>query len=93
LVYAYQSWVMAVINDGESLGGEEKLLTDDIARTPSTHATSCPGESLPRSNQPRPGLRTSMQTETRRTCCSLKNEAARAEREHDPSTPMAARQP
>ena len=30
LVYAYQSWVMAVIND-EKLGGEEKLLTDDIA--------------------------------------------------------------
>jgi hypothetical protein len=30
LVTAYQSWVMAVIND-EKLGGEEKLLTDDIA--------------------------------------------------------------
>jgi len=29
LVYAYQSWVIAVIND-EKLGGE-KLLTDDIA--------------------------------------------------------------
>ena len=29
LVYAYQSWVMAVIND-EKLDGEEKLLTDDI---------------------------------------------------------------
>jgi hypothetical protein len=29
LVYAYQSWVMAVIND-EKLGGET-LLTDDIA--------------------------------------------------------------
>ena len=28
LVYAYQSWVMAVIND-EKLGGE-KLLTDDL---------------------------------------------------------------
>jgi hypothetical protein len=30
LVTAYQSWVMAVIND-EKLGGEEKLLTDEIA--------------------------------------------------------------
>jgi hypothetical protein len=30
LVTAYQSWVMAVIND-EKLEGEEKLLTDDIA--------------------------------------------------------------
>jgi len=30
LVYAYQSWVMAVIND-EKLGGEETLLTDEIA--------------------------------------------------------------
>ncbi|MEB3323022.1 MAG: hypothetical protein VKI81_09395 [Synechococcaceae cyanobacterium] len=29
LVFAYQSWVMAVIND-EKLGGE-KLLTDEIA--------------------------------------------------------------
>ncbi|MFM7314951.1 MAG: hypothetical protein ACKO0M_17630 [Cyanobium sp.] len=29
LVYAYQSWVIAVIND-EKLGGD-KLLTDDIA--------------------------------------------------------------
>jgi hypothetical protein len=29
LVYAYQSWVIAVIND-EKLGGE-KLLTDEIA--------------------------------------------------------------
>ena len=30
LVTAYQSWVMAVIND-EKLEGEEKLLTDEIA--------------------------------------------------------------
>ncbi len=30
LVTAYQSWVMAVIND-EKLGGEEKLLTEEIA--------------------------------------------------------------
>jgi hypothetical protein len=30
LVTAYQSWVMAVIND-EKLDGDEKLLTDEIA--------------------------------------------------------------
>ena len=30
LVYSYQSWVMAIIND-EKLESEEKLLTDDIA--------------------------------------------------------------
>ncbi|PHX67563.1 MAG: hypothetical protein CK549_05415, partial [Cyanobium sp. Baikal-G2] len=30
LVYAYQSWVMAVIND-EKLDGEETLLTEEIA--------------------------------------------------------------
>jgi hypothetical protein len=30
LVTAYQSWVMAVIND-EKLDAEEKLLTDEIA--------------------------------------------------------------
>ncbi|MFM1799406.1 MAG: hypothetical protein RLZZ117_1684 [Cyanobacteriota bacterium] len=29
LVTAYQSWVMAVIND-EKLGSEDKLLTDEI---------------------------------------------------------------
>ncbi len=29
LVTAYQTWVMAVIND-EKLGGEDKLLTDEI---------------------------------------------------------------
>ena len=29
LVYAYQSWVMAVIND-EKLDGEEELLTEEI---------------------------------------------------------------
>ena len=29
LVYAYQSWVMAIIND-EKLSNEEKLLTDEI---------------------------------------------------------------
>ena len=30
LVYAYQSWVMAVIND-EKLDSDDKLLTVDIA--------------------------------------------------------------
>ncbi len=30
LVYAYQSWVMAIIND-EKLESEDKLLTDEIA--------------------------------------------------------------
>ena len=30
LVYAYQTWVMAVIND-EKLTNEEQLLTDEIA--------------------------------------------------------------
>ena len=30
LVYAYQSWVMAIIND-EKLEGEDILLTDEIA--------------------------------------------------------------
>tara|TARA_B100000700_G_C14490290_1_gene599292 strand:+ start:246 stop:515 length:270 start_codon:yes stop_codon:yes gene_type:complete len=30
LVYAYQSWVIAVIND-EKLNSKEKLLTDEIA--------------------------------------------------------------
>ncbi len=29
LIYAYQSWVMAVIND-EKLENQEKLLTDEI---------------------------------------------------------------
>ncbi len=29
LIYAYQSWVMAVIND-EKLDNQEKLLTDEI---------------------------------------------------------------
>ncbi len=30
LIYAYQSWVMAVIND-EKLENQERLLTDEIA--------------------------------------------------------------
>ncbi len=43
LVYAYQSWVMAVIND-EKLGGEEKLLTDDIAEDALNAMRFLPGE-------------------------------------------------
>ena len=43
LVYAYQSWVMAVIND-EKLGGEETLLTDEIADDALNAMRSLPGE-------------------------------------------------
>ncbi len=43
LVDAYQSWVMAVIND-EKLGGEEKLLTDDIAEDALNAMRFLPGE-------------------------------------------------
>jgi hypothetical protein len=43
LVYAYQSWVMAVIND-EKLGGEEKLLTDDITEDALNAMRFLPGE-------------------------------------------------
>ena len=42
LVYAYQSWVMAVIND-EKLGGEA-LLTDDIAEDALNAMRFLPGE-------------------------------------------------
>ncbi|MCX5939225.1 MAG: hypothetical protein NTW02_13760 [Cyanobium sp. LacPavin_0920_WC12_MAG_62_9] len=42
LVYAYQSWVMAVIND-EKLGGET-LLTDDIADDALNAMRFLPGE-------------------------------------------------
>ena len=42
LVYAYQSWVMAVIND-EKLGGD-KLLTDDIAEDALNAMRFLPGE-------------------------------------------------
>lgn len=42
LVTAYQSWVMAVIND-EKLGGE-KLLTDDIADDALNAMRFLPGE-------------------------------------------------
>jgi hypothetical protein len=42
LVYAYQSWVMAVIND-EKLDGD-KLLTDDIADEAMSAMRFLPGE-------------------------------------------------
>ena len=42
LVYAYQSWVMAMIND-EKLGGET-LLTDDIADDALNAMRFLPGE-------------------------------------------------
>ena len=43
LVYAYQSWVMAVIND-EKLDSEDKLLTDDIAEDALNSMRFLPGE-------------------------------------------------
>ena len=43
LVYAYQSWVMAVIND-EKLDGEETLLTDEIADDAINAMRFLPGE-------------------------------------------------
>ncbi len=43
LVYAYQSWVMAIIND-EKLDGEAKLLTDDIADDALNAMRFLPGE-------------------------------------------------
>ncbi len=43
LVYAYQSWVMAIIND-EKLEGEEKLLTDDITDDALNAMRFLPGE-------------------------------------------------
>lgn len=43
LVYAYQSWVMAVIND-EKLDGEETLLTDEIADDALNAMRFLPGE-------------------------------------------------
>ena len=42
LVYAYQSWVMAVIND-EKLGGE-KLLSDEITDDALSAMRFLPGE-------------------------------------------------
>ena len=43
LVYAYQSWVMAVIND-EKLDSEDQLLTDDIAEDALNSMRFLPGE-------------------------------------------------
>ena len=43
LVYAYQSWVMAVIND-EKLDSEDKLLTDDITEDALNSMRFLPGE-------------------------------------------------
>ena len=43
LVYAYQSWVMAVIND-EKLDSDDKLLTDDIAEDALNSMRFLPGE-------------------------------------------------
>ena len=43
LVYAYQNWVMAVIND-EKLDGEETLLTDEIADDALNAMRFLPGE-------------------------------------------------
>ena len=43
LVYAYQSWVMAIIND-EKLNGDEKLLTDEIAEDALNAMRFLPGE-------------------------------------------------
>jgi len=43
LVYSYQSWVMAIIND-EKLESEEKLLIDDIADDALNAMRFLPGE-------------------------------------------------
>ena len=43
LVYAYQSWVMAVIND-EKLDGEETLLNEEIAEDALNAMRFLPGE-------------------------------------------------
>ncbi len=43
LVYVYQSWVIAMIND-EKLEGEEKLLTDDITEEALNAMRFLPGE-------------------------------------------------
>ena len=43
LVYAYQSWVIAVIND-EKLNSKEKLLTDDISDDALNAMRFLPGE-------------------------------------------------
>ena len=43
LVYAYQSWVMAIIND-EKLEAKETLLTDEIAEDALNSMRFLPGE-------------------------------------------------
>ena len=43
LVYAYQSWVIAVIND-EKLNNQDKLLTDEIADDALNAMRFLPGE-------------------------------------------------
>ena len=43
LVYAYQSWVIAVIND-EKLNGKEKLLTEEISDDALNAMRFLPGE-------------------------------------------------
>ena len=43
LVYAYQSWVIAVIND-EKLNSEEKLLTEEISDDALNAMRFLPGE-------------------------------------------------
>ena len=43
LVYAYQSWVIAVIND-EKLNDQDKLLTDEIADDALNAMRFLPGE-------------------------------------------------
>ncbi len=43
LVYAYQTWVMAVIND-EKLDSEDKLLTEDITDDALNAMRFLPGE-------------------------------------------------
>ena len=43
LVYAYQSWVIAVIND-EKLNGKDKLLTEEISDDALNAMRFLPGE-------------------------------------------------
>ena len=43
LVYAYQSWVIAIIND-EKLNDQDKLLTDEIADDALNAMRFLPGE-------------------------------------------------
>jgi hypothetical protein len=57
LVYAYQSWVMAVIND-EKLEGEETLLSEEIAEDALDAMRFLPANYRRDRNQPGPGRRT-----------------------------------